>query len=372
MGTVSVTDSVWSAQDTSPGAIEAALRKLVAERHAENEGYVPARALNLVCIVDREYSGEIANRLHGVGRFHASRTVVCSVEPGRSTIDARATVASECDPRPGQFAVLRETVVVSIGERHLDDLDSIVDPLVVTDLATVVWSPHGHSEAVNALTKASGAKAGKNMPGVGAALAQVVLLDSADEPDHAVALDRSCALAERAYVVDLAWLRSTPWRERVASAFDPADRRAELHTLSKVSVRHRADSAVSGLLLLGWLCARLGWRPEALMHHGDLLRGHARGRRGEVELRLEPVGDMSVPGLAGIELTSDRGTVLGLERGEGGLTVRRREVHGTEQTWTVLGASRGEPGILGEGIRQALLRDPTFRPALTAGRELLG
>jgi hypothetical protein len=30
----------------------------------------------------------------------------------------------------------------------------------------------------------------------------------------------------------------------------------------------------------------------------------------------------------------------------------------------VLGASRGEAGILGEGIRQALLRDPVYREAL--------
>ena len=30
----------------------------------------------------------------------------------------------------------------------------------------------------------------------------------------------------------------------------------------------------------------------------------------------------------------------------------------------MLGASRGEAGILGEGVRQALLRDPTYGPAL--------
>ena len=35
--------------------------------------------------------------------------------------------------------------------------------------------------------------------------------------------------------------------------------------------------------------------------------------------------------------------------------------------WTVLGASRGEGGILGEGIRQALLRDPTYAGALACG-----
>ena len=35
-----------------------------------------------------------------------------------------------------------------------------------------------------------------------------------------------------------------------------------------------------------------------------------------------------------------------------------------------MGASRGEAGILGEGIRQALLRDQTYGPALeTAARD---
>jgi len=38
----------------------------------------------------------------------------------------------------------------------------------------------------------------------------------------------------------------------------------------------------------------------------------------------------------------------------------------------VLGASRGESGILGEGVRQALLRDPTYTPSLHAARVLVG
>jgi glucose-6-phosphate dehydrogenase assembly protein OpcA len=361
------TDAVWSAQDCSPSAIEEALRHLVAECHAQIEQCVPARTLNLICVVDREWSGEIANRLRGVGRHHASRTVVCAVEPGRTTIDAQATVSTEGSRRAGEFAVMRELVIVTVGERHLRDLDTIVDPLVVTDLRTAVWSPHGHPEAVDALTTG---RAG------GAPIAQVVLCDAVDEPDPQAALRRVCELAEHTEIVDLAWLRCTPWRERLASAYDPLPRRPELHTLSKISVRHRADSTVSGLLLVGWLCARLGWRPEALTLHGDLLRGRARARRGEVELRLEPVEAMSAPGLAGIETRSDLGTLLALERGEGGLTARRREPaprgeDSYEHVWTVLGASRGEPGILGEGIRHALMRDPTYGPALDAARAML-
>ena len=45
---------------------------------------------------------------------------------------------------------------------------------------------------------------------------------------------------------------------------------------------------------------------------------------------------------------------------------------GSEASWVVLGASRGEAGILGEGIRHALLRDPTYGPAVhCAGAMLL-
>ena len=36
-----------------------------------------------------------------------------------------------------------------------------------------------------------------------------------------------------------------------------------------------------------------------------------------------------------------------------------------------MGASRGEAGILGEGIRQALLRDTAYGPALAAAEKLL-
>ena len=72
-----VNDNVWAAQDTTPAAIEAALRELLLERHHESDGYVPARVLNLICIVERQWSGEIANRLRAVGRYHPSRTIVC-------------------------------------------------------------------------------------------------------------------------------------------------------------------------------------------------------------------------------------------------------------------------------------------------------
>jgi glucose-6-phosphate dehydrogenase assembly protein OpcA len=197
-------DAVWSAQGTAPDEIEAALRQLLVERHAENDKFVPARVLNMIVFVDRQWTGEIANRLSGVGRYHASRLVVLAYEPRRERLDARVTIAAEGDPDAGELALLRETVVVDIGKHHLDDLLTIADPLVVTDLPTLLWSPHGHDDVVQELL----------------ALSQAVLVDSVDEPVARDALERVCGLSDQAYVVDLAWLRSTPWRERVAGAFD--------------------------------------------------------------------------------------------------------------------------------------------------------
>ena len=97
-----VSDSRWAAEGTTPAAIEAALREMLKERHAENESFSPARALNMVCVVDKAWSGEIANRLRHVGRYHASRTIVLAVEPKRTHLDAVATIASDVHPEGGR------------------------------------------------------------------------------------------------------------------------------------------------------------------------------------------------------------------------------------------------------------------------------
>jgi glucose-6-phosphate dehydrogenase assembly protein OpcA len=349
-----VSDSRWAAQDTTPGEIEAALRSMLKERHAENESFAPARVLNMVCVVDKAWSGEVANRLRRVGRYHASRTVVLAVDPGRTKLDAVATIASDVHPKAGEHALLRETVIVDVGEKHLPALDTIVDPLVITDLPTLLWSPHGHPEAIDKL-----------LP-----LGQVVLLDSLDEPDLHDALSRAHELSHKAYVVDLAWLRSTPWRERVAATFDPDHLRPDLRIISSVTVRHNPDSTAAGLLLLGWLASRLGWEPSKLIPRNGSLAGKAHSRRQDVELCLQPDTTQTVRGLAGLTLETASGRHLELDRGPGGLRARYRNRKGDEREWTVLGASRGEPGILGEGIRQALLRDSTYGPALHAANAL--
>jgi glucose-6-phosphate dehydrogenase assembly protein OpcA len=353
---VTEASGIWSEQDTTPGAIEAAIRQLLQEQYARDGAGAPARVLNLVVVVDREWRGEILNRLERVGRYHPSRLILCAVESDRQTIDAMVAITTDSDREPGEPELVRERIVLELGPRHLEKLNTIVDPLVVSDIATVTWSPHGHPEAVDALLH----------------LSQVILVDSVNEFDARSAVHRARELAGDAYVVDLAWLRSTPWRERVASTFDPPQWREELGRISAVTVRHHPESTVAGLLFCGWLAARLGWEPGSLMSANGNLHGKAHGRRQDVELKLEPDPTMSVPGLAGVELGTASGMDISLTRGPGGLTAHRRDRKGNESTWTVLGASRGEAGILGEGIRQALLRDPAYARALERAETMVG
>jgi glucose-6-phosphate dehydrogenase assembly protein OpcA len=347
-------ESHWSEQDTTPSRIEEALRRLLIESHEHEHTVAPARVLNLIVVVDRDFKGEIANRLERVGRYHPSRTILCAVEPGRTTIDARAQIT--CDISDSGIAVATEHIEVDVGQRHLAALDAIVDPLVVPDLTSVVWSPHGHDDAVDAVRR----------------LVQVVLLDSSQELHPGAAIKRAVDLAKDAYVVDLAWLRSVPWRERIAATFDPPAWRPGLRELSGVTVRAREDSVVAALLLLGWLSCRLGWEPSELIKQEGVYMGTAHAKRQDVKIRLAAAEDLSVPGLAGVELETASGTKLSLDRGPGGLHARRVARDGRETRWIVIGASRGESGILGEGIRQALLRDPTYRPSLDCALTYLG
>ena len=349
-----MSEDVWGAQDTTPAAIEAALRDLLNQRHAQYEGYVPARVLNLVVIVDRQWKGEIANRLERVGRYHASRTILCAVERGRTTIDAMAAMSYDLDPKPGSLAVTHETVEIDIGAQQLPVLDTIIDPILLKEVATVVWAPHGHSEGVDALLD----------------LADVVLLDSAEEHDVHAALRRIADLNQRAYVVDLAWLRSTPWRERLAATFDPPVLRPALGQISALRIKHREDSFGAALLLVGWMGTRLGWRCGAMTRVNGSLRGKASGHRSDVDVFLE-ASEMEVPGLESVAIETALGLEISLTRGPGGLTARRKRRDGREWTWRIVGASRGEGGILGEGVRQALLRDHTYGPALEAARAML-
>ena len=249
---------------------------------------------------------------------------------------------------------MHEQVEIDLGPEQLPGLDTIVDPVVVSDLPTMIWCPHGHDEALEALRH----------------MVDVILLDSDDVADPAAALARAADLLSSAYVVDLAWLRTTPWRERLAASFDLPEQLAMLLELDSLAIRHQPNSGASAVLLAGWLASRLGWQVAPLRSdngsppHATAQRAEGSGRDRARSARAGVAGARGRDRVVWVDGTRCRSTVGGEDFAPVSASAAM------SASGRCSGASRGEGGILGEGVRQALLRDPTYGPALGAAREL--
>ena len=291
---------------------------LASSPRARTPAYVPARVLNLV--VRRRPRVAAARSPTGcarVGRYHPSRTIVCAVEPrphdARRGRDDRGAVG---DPATGELgAAARDGRASTCGERHLAHLDPIVDPLVVTDLADV--------RVVAARPPRGGRRAA-------ATSRRSCCSTRVDEPDAARrGPPRARSSPSEAYVVDLAWLRSTPWRERIAATFDPPQLRPELRTISAVTVRHHPESAVAGAAAAR-LAGRRGWAgsPSPLVARQRArctARPHARRQDVRAAAGARP-RRMSVRGLAGLDARDRVGArAARWTAGPGGLRARYRD-----------------------------------------------
>ena len=205
--------------------------------------------MNLVVIVDRGFRGEVENRLARVGRYHPSRLVIVAVEEGRTQLDAWATVAAEdAVHKPGHIAVGRERVEVDIGPQLLELARHDRRP------AARLRPHHDGLGAARPRRRASTRCAG--WPTSSSSTRRT-------SPSRGWPSSAPPTSTRSAYVVDLAWLRSTPWRERVAATFDPPAMRRALR-------RDRARSS----------CATARTRPRpACCSAAGSHRGWAGGRR---------------------------------------------------------------------------------------------
>lgn len=350
-----MTDSLWSERETTPSAIADALGSLLREGHEDGSTHSPARALNLLVAVDSQWRGEVMNKLERVGRSHPSRTIVFAVERDREVLEARVSISCTDGAAQDAPAPCRERVEIAVGPRHLPRLSSVAAPILLADLPTVIWSPHRHEEAIASLTS----------------LTDAILVDSLEEPSVERAIRGARSLAERAHVVDLAWLRAAPWRERIAALFDGPEWRRALSEVSHLELLHAAGSGMASLLLVGWLGSHLSWKPRPLLPHEGALYAKLRGRRQHVELRLGVADGRVVPGLESVVIETASAARISLRRHPGGFAAGRRDRQGEEREWIVLGGVPGEDRVLGDGIRQALLRDSAYEDALALTEELL-
>jgi glucose-6-phosphate dehydrogenase assembly protein OpcA len=256
-------------------AVEDELREFWRQGSSETHPALKACTHNLVAVCsgasDRDRATET---IAGLSDRHPGRAIVVSRRPEAGL---GAWVSAHCHLGPGDRLVCAEQVTLEAGEDAIDLLPETVLQLLVEEAPVFTWwRPPSLAD--------------DPLFGPLARLASRIIVDVSHAGEVGDALRDLARLdADPSWtgcVGDLAWVRTEPWRELVASFFDSPATRPYLDAITAVEVAAGGPAAgngvtVSGAYLVGWLASRLGWRPAG----GD---GSFRSADGdEISVRLE-------------------------------------------------------------------------------------
>lgn len=228
----------WVGQWVSIDDVLSALSGL--RRQTERTAVRTAVANLVVAAGDPESAERTATAMRRLGAHHPRRTTVILTGSGSTPgLDATVTLyGAEAANRH----VWWEEVGLTVHGPMVEHLDSVVAPLTLPDLLTVVWFPS--------------APPAPHHPLVG--LADTVLVDArfagALEGGRAWSARPLLELCGKVPLIDLSWKRLSPWRRMLAHLFDDPASRPFLTGVSRAEVFGRPGPRH---LLAGWLCDRL-------------------------------------------------------------------------------------------------------------------
>ncbi|HUP84877.1 MAG TPA: glucose-6-phosphate dehydrogenase assembly protein OpcA [Acidimicrobiales bacterium] len=233
---VTTTLSVWSEDGVRLGQVMRALEDL---RRPEVMPATRTSVLTLVIVASRRVSAVRAqSAVRELGGRHPARVLTLVLdEPAREGapgIDAEIRLlGSEAEGHGLWF----EDIELDVHGRVVRHLDSLIEPLTLSDLPVVVWFVDELPALDDPLL-----------------LAADVLLVDARELDDAGALAELVSLCGRRPVVDLSWTRLRPWRELLAGLFEGPAFRPFVSQVRRSAVAGRIGPRQ---LLDGWLADRL-------------------------------------------------------------------------------------------------------------------
>lgn len=232
-GVISV--GTWREADTTMDRVLSALTRL---RRADQRGAVRASSLTLVAVGGEQIEvDDTFDTVHRLGVLQPTRVVVVRVVGrDRHRLDARVGVHLQ---ERGERCLSIDDVALEVGGPVTDHLDSVVEPLTLSDLPIVMWCRERLPPARSRLID----------------LADHLVVDTARAggASRLAALER---LRARVPVTDLAWLRLFPLRRRVAEAVRGRELLARLDDVRSATAH---GPGPEGVLLASWLrCALPG------------------------------------------------------------------------------------------------------------------
>jgi glucose-6-phosphate dehydrogenase assembly protein OpcA len=328
-------------------AVEAALGRLwQAQATPDDPESAPpvmrAATFNLVVVAPSEAEGQAAaNVLAAVGAEHPGRVlIVCAVSEAAAA-PLEAWVAMHCRAIGGGAQVCGEHVVI-VKRGEPERLAGLVTPLLLPDCPVIAWWRGGPGPAAQILDRLA---------------LDALLLDGARfEPGELRRWVARFGDDGRTPLGDLAWERTTDWRRWTADAFEPAELREACWRIRSVAVACGRDTAMDGLLYVGWLASRLDWRRGSGGPPGVL-----QGPGGPVTVTITPGGDGT--GLEAVTLETGDPDPLRVTMRRAGMEVTRRR----EMLLRAVGRPReaDEVQLVGRWLDRLGI-DATYRDALAA------
>jgi Glucose-6-phosphate dehydrogenase subunit len=234
----------WYGEDVCLADVDDALARLRADAAAEAPS-MRTSVMTHIAWVPYGWREPARAALEGMAERHPSRTILLFPEPNAddNRIDARAEVERWEVPGTDR-GLVTEVVELTLRGARAEAPASIVEPLLISDLPVFVrWRgepPWGAAELEQLIE-----------------VTDRLIVDSTEWDDVPDSYPRLAALFSRCAASDIAWARTSRWREHLASLWPGiADVR---------SVRVRGTAA-QAWLLCGWLSSRLGRDDISLEH----------------------------------------------------------------------------------------------------------
>jgi hypothetical protein len=209
----------------------------------------------LIWCATQDAARGLPSEIAAIVERHPSRVLllVGEAEPGTSGLSA--SVSAMCHPASPGHQICSEHVILSAPRGSVERLPSLALPLLIGDLPTALWWAAPEPPAAGGPFEAL------------SGMADHVIYDSAGWPDPMGGLVSvagwALGLESHRVVSDLAWRRGKAWRRMLGEALDPQTAPGALTSIEEVEIEHGPHGLPEAWFLIGWLAARLGWRPSA-------------------------------------------------------------------------------------------------------------
>jgi glucose-6-phosphate dehydrogenase assembly protein OpcA len=210
---------------------------------SDSHGVLRACALTLVVVAEEAEAAAAGETLAELMHGHPHRAILVRVRRNSPPLVEHRVLAQCWMPFGQRQQICCEQIEITAAEKSLPELVPLIAALRAPDLPLVLW------------LRGAGL-----FPSLAPLAPDKVIVDSGAATDAAEMLGRLAGNLDGGPALgDLSWARLTPWRQRIAQAFDAPASRALLPQVSEIVVSYTGTRIPPEAWYLGgWVLSTLG------------------------------------------------------------------------------------------------------------------